>query len=1022
MCPKSTYNSVYQSAKFFMSEIKSYNPQRFHHFLAHMTRLMDQGPNETQALAGASQLLGDLISSDDWLLPDFAQPHPNHYQQYLLFADPQDRFSVVSFVWGPGQATPIHDHTVWGLIGMLRGSEMCQSYSRMSDGRWAAAGLQIQMIPGDVEAVSPRLGDVHRVWNAYSDQVSISIHVYGANIGKVPRSIYYEDGSRKTFISGYSNVPEMFSGLVDESNMPPGLQPQAPIQLRPVAQSAANIAAPKLGPSETQTTASVGGTPLASSPLAAASKVISSPPGAEQTRVFQNLEVSRAQVTKSNLNQPNLSQTNLNPTNLTQPSVNQVSKQQTVIREEASPVSSTASISVSKSEVLPRTSKGSQFELPLSAPESRVEQELSPELMSSSTKPPGQSELQAEGKALPPNALHPESMANSSASASASASAITASPAHLVGQLRPNPLDEKNVSTPLAVAQSTGEVVTPNSTQTADTGALTEVPVLSPEPAQPNITIEGFEVVTPAQVRNFLLLKTEIALIDVREEDPFAQSHPLFACNMPIGRIEVDAYRRIPRKDTLIVVYDNSEGLALKGALTLKRMGYTRICLLGGGLSGWAAAGGELFKDVNVPSKAFGEWVETFKRTPSLPASEVKALLDQKADVVVLDARRFDEYQTMSIPGAISVPGAELALRVRTIAPKATTRIIVNCAGRTRSIIGAQSLVNAGIPNPVCALRNGTIGWMLAGQELTKGAQARFPETDPADLAKAQASALALAFRSGIKRIDLSEFLELKKQTDRTTYLFDVRTPEEYSVSHMQGALSAPGGQLVQETDHNAPVRGARIVLYDTDGVRAFMTGSWLVQLGWEVYVIKNVTLNELSLSTELNDKFELPPTLGPIEEATASEVKEWITNRTNLTLVIDVGDSAQYVKRHIPGAWWILRSQMHQDFSRVHKANRYVLTCPDGLASRYVVEELKQLVRPGVQVMWLKGGNASWIEQGFSTQQGESYVVSPRIDRYRRPYEGTQNPVQAMQAYLDWEYGLVDQLKRDGTHGFKLI
>ena len=116
-----------------MSEIKSYNPQRFHHFLAHLTRLMDQSPNEMQALDGASQLLGDLVSSDDWLLPDFAQPHPNHYQQYLLFADPQDRFSVVSFVWGPGQSTPIHDHTVWGLIGMLRGSEMCQSYSRISD-------------------------------------------------------------------------------------------------------------------------------------------------------------------------------------------------------------------------------------------------------------------------------------------------------------------------------------------------------------------------------------------------------------------------------------------------------------------------------------------------------------------------------------------------------------------------------------------------------------------------------------------------------------------------------------------------------------------------------------------------------------------------------------------------------------------------------------------------------------------------------------------------------------------------
>jgi predicted metal-dependent enzyme (double-stranded beta helix superfamily) len=135
-----------------------------------------------------------------------AQPHPQHYQQFLLYADPQDRFSVVSFVWGPGQATPVHDHTVWGLVGMLRGSESCQPYSRMSDGRWVPAGFQVDMLPGDIEAVSPRIGDVHKVWNALRDQVSISIHVYGGNIGKIERHSYREDGSRATFVSGYSNV------------------------------------------------------------------------------------------------------------------------------------------------------------------------------------------------------------------------------------------------------------------------------------------------------------------------------------------------------------------------------------------------------------------------------------------------------------------------------------------------------------------------------------------------------------------------------------------------------------------------------------------------------------------------------------------------------------------------------------------------------------------------------------------------------------------------------------------------
>jgi rhodanese-related sulfurtransferase len=210
-------------------------------------------------------------------------------------------------------------------------------------------------------------------------------------------------------------------------------------------------------------------------------------------------------------------------------------------------------------------------------------------------------------------------------------------------------------------------------------------------------------------------------------------------------------------------------------------MGYTNVHLLAGGLQGWQDAGGEVFRDVNVPSKSFGELVESKRHTPSLSAQEVKALIDAKANVVVLDARRFDEYQTMSIPSGISVPGAELVLRARALAPNATTRIIVNCAGRTRSIIGTQSLINSGIPNPVSALRNGTIGWTLAGQELTKGASDHFPEVDDATRAKAAASAFAVAMRAGVKRVRMDELNTWLADNTRTTYFFDVRTPQEYA-------------------------------------------------------------------------------------------------------------------------------------------------------------------------------------------------------------------------------------------------
>lgn len=346
------------------------------------------------------------------------------------------------------------------------------------------------------------------------------------------------------------------------------------------------------------------------------------------------------------------------------------------------------------------------------------------------------------------------------------------------------------------------------------------------------------DTLTPSQVRQSLLEGREIALLDVREEAPFAEGHPLWAANLPTGRIELDAWRRIPRRDTVIAVYDNGEGLAEPAARALQALGYTRVHLLAGGLQSWKDAGLELFIDVNVPSKSFGEWLEAERHTPSLPAEEVQALIDGGADMVVLDARRWDEYQTMSIPTGVSVPGAELVLRAQALAPSPSTHIVVNCAGRTRSIVGTQSLVNAGLPHRITALRNGTIGWLLAGQRLDHGASRRAPEVTPAQRAQAAGRARAVADRAGVRRASAADLQRFAAEGKRTTYRFDVRTPEEYAAGHLPGFRHYAGGQLVQETDHAAPVRGARIVLADDDGVRANMSASWLAQMGWEAWVL----------------------------------------------------------------------------------------------------------------------------------------------------------------------------------------
>lgn len=559
---------------------------------------------------------------------------------------------------------------------------------------------------------------------------------------------------------------------------------------------------------------------------------------------------------------------------------------------------------------------------------------------------------------------------------------------------------------------------------------------------------------TPAEVRDALLARREIALLDVREEDPFAQAHPLWAAQLSLSRLELDAWGRIPRRDTPIVVYDDGEGLAARAVPRLRALGYSDVRLLAGGLAGWRAAGYELFRDVNVPSKSFGELVEAERHTPSLAAEEVKALLDSGADVVVLDARRVDEYRTMSIPTATSVPGAELVLRARALAPDPATRVVVNCAGRTRSIIGTQSLVNAGLPNPVAALRNGTIGWTLAGFALEQGQQRRFPDTiDSAQRRAAQAAAADVAARAGVRRIDEATLAKWTAEPGRTTYRFDVRTPEEYAAGHRAGFRSAPGGQLVQETDVHAPVRGARIVLVDRDGdgdadrdveppggqgvggdgggavergVRAPMTASWLAQMGWEVALLDGPGSAESALEQgpDVVPRPPLPeaPAIRLVSPATLAD---WLASApadgaAPDTLVIDVGASAGYATRHVPGAWWAIAARLPNDLQALPPARRLVVTCGTALLARHAALELQRATAAEVWV--LDGGNAAWAAAGLPTETGPTRLASAREDRYRRPYEGTDNAAAAMQAYLDWEFGLVAQLGRDGTHHFRVL
>src|SRR5712671_3775190 len=438
--------------------------------------------------------------------------------------------------------------------------------------------------------------------------------------------------------------------------------------------------------------------------------------------------------------------------------------------------------------------------------------------------------------------------------------------------------------------------------------------------------------VLPADVRAMLHDGTEIALIDVREEGVFAEvGHPFFANSVPLSRLELMIGELVPRKAARIVALDGGEGnLAERAAAKLAQMGYRTLAVMAGGARGWAAAGFELFTGINVPSKAFGELVEHRCKTPHIAAAELKRRLDAGDEVLIVDSRPIGEFRNMSIPGAFDCPGAELVYRVPDQLRSTDSLVVVNCAGRTRSIIGAQSLRNAGLPNRVVALENGTMGWDFAGLELARGRDDALPPPQPHDLRRARALADQVAARFAIKRIDDATLARFTVEAEqRTLYLFDVRSPEEYIAGHLAAARSAPGGQLVQATDVYMATRNPRIVLVDDDGVRAAMTGSWLVQMGWpEVYVLDG------GLAGRQLVQGTVAATIPEVEAAdvvtlTPVELKALLDRGE--AAVIDLAPSIAYEAGHVPGAWFAVRARLPHSLDRMSQRPVLVLTSPDG-------------------------------------------------------------------------------------------
>ena len=509
----------------------------------------------------------------------------------------------------------------------------------------------------------------------------------------------------------------------------------------------------------------------------------------------------------------------------------------------------------------------------------------------------------------------------------------------------------------------------------------------------------------------------EIALLDAREEVPYDARHILLASCVPLGRLEAMIDALVPRRSARVVWCDDGEGLALRAANRMAALGYGEVSVLDGGIAAWDAAGYRLYSGVHVPSKAFAEVIEHEAGTPYITAKQLKEMMDSGTDMALFDSRSYEEYHVNSIPTAISVPGAELVYRFRDLVPSPDTQVVVNCGGRTRSIIGAQALISAGFPNKVVSLMNGTQGWHLAGYEIIEGATASVPEVTQAGREAAEAAAATIAEREGIKTIDAATLTQWQREAgDRTLYLFDVRMHDEYAAGHLAGAKHIPGGQLIQETDRHCGIWGARVVLVDNNGVRATMTASWLMQMGWEVYVFRMD-----QTGGDLEKGVYSPAVLGlgnsPLTSVSPSELDEKLS--AGKVVVVDCAMSKQYYDGHIPGAQFILRTFLAEDISKLPKTEALVFTSPDGALAQLAAADAAALSIP---VAVLSGGTSAWAAAGLPLEPGPTSMVSEAFDIRLKAREQDVDMEAAMEEYLAWEIELVNQMATDDDQRFKVV
>jgi rhodanese-related sulfurtransferase len=470
------------------------------------------------------------------------------------------------------------------------------------------------------------------------------------------------------------------------------------------------------------------------------------------------------------------------------------------------------------------------------------------------------------------------------------------------------------------------------------------------------------------------------------------------------------------------VLVDGGDGISDKAARRMEALGYTDVNVLTGGAPGWKAAGYTLFDGVNVPSKAFGEVVEVVRHTPRITARQLVDMQKRGENMVIVDGRTWDEYRRFNIPGGASLPNGELVLHIDGLVKDPSTRIVVNCAGRTRSIIGAQTLIDWGIANEVVALENGTQGYWLEGIPIEHGADRKAPagDTSAAAIAAKRERARKHAERHGVRFVNATDAIALAGNAARTTYLLDVRTAEEFAGNGLPAFEHAPGGQLQQATDQWVGVKGAQLILSDMgEVVRAPFVAAWLRQLGHEAMVLSDGASARLALEQSgLVDARRPGFDAARIRQKEASPADAAALLIANRGQVIDIRSSMSYRDEHVPGSVWSIRPRIAAAIT--DRSKPVVLVADDPRLAALAALDLVEAGAADISVM--RGGLAGWKAEGRAVETTPADPADADcIDFVWHTLGRNEGNLDAARAYLAWEVNLVGQMDEQEKATFRL-